>query len=363
MKNILVTGGAGYIGSHMCLRLLEKGYNVFVIDSLGNGSLEALERIKVYYKKLNKKNKLHFFKVNLKIYLEIFKAFEILDSKGINIDAVLHFAGHKSVFKSIENPIEYWDNNVAGTLNLLRILDNYNCKAFIFSSSATVYGIHQKSPISEDSDTKPLNPYGETKLAVEKILKSFFISSSSKTSIASLRYFNPIGAHESSIIGEDPKGVPDNLFPYICKVANGELENLNVFGSDWPTEDGTCIRDFIHIMDLVDGHIKTLEYLSSNKPCSITLNLGTGKGTSVLDLIKSFEKVNKIKLSYSFEKRRNGDVPVIYADPLLAEELIGWKAKKSINDMCLDGWNWNKMNPKGYKLDLDSSSRYFNRNY
>ena len=351
MENILVTGGAGYIGSHTCLRLLEKGYNVFVIDSLDNGSLEALERIKAYNKKLNNHSKLHFFKVNLKIYLEILKAFEMIASKGIHIDAVLHFAGHKSVFKSIKNPIEYWDNNVVGTLNLLRVLKKYTCKAFIFSSSATVYGINHKSPISENSDTKPLNPYGDTKLAVEQLLKSFFISSTSKTSVASLRYFNPIGAHESSIIGEDPKGVPDNLFPYICKVAIGELVNLKVFGSDWPTEDGTCIRDFIHIMDLVDGHIKTLDYLTSHKPCSITLNLGTGKGTSVLELIKTFEKVNKIDLTYSFEKRRNGDVPVIFADPLLAEQLIGWKAKKNINDMCLDGWNWNKMNPKGYKID------------
>ncbi len=350
MKNILVTGGAGYIGSHTCLSLLEKGYDVFVIDSLVNGSIESLERIKSFIKKKSKiKSNLHFFKVDLRNFSQTLQTFEKLASEGIKIEAVIHFAGYKSVFESIENPIEYWENNVGATLNLLRVLANYKCKAFIFSSSATVYGLNMKSPISEDSNTLPINPYGETKIAVEKILKSFFKSAKSTTSIACLRYFNPIGAHESSVIGEDPKGVPDNLFPYICKVANKELGLLKVFGSDWPTKDGTCIRDFIHIMDLADGHIKTLEYLTYNKPCCITLNLGTGKGTSVLDLIKTFEKVNKIDLNYSFVNRRDGDTPIMYANPLLAKKLLGWKAKKDINDMCLDGWNWFKNNPNGYR--------------
>lgn len=350
MVNVLVTGGAGYIGSHACLALLKQGYDVFVLDSLINGYYEALNRVEqAHLERSNLGNKLKFIKVDLRNLDSLQKQFNEFKNKGIYFEAVIHFAGLKSSNESLKKTIDYWQFNVGGTLNLLSSLDLTRCKAFIFSSSATVYGLNGESPISENCILSPINPYGETKLTVENILKSIFKSKKYQTNFGNLRYFNPIGAHESSIIGENPKGVPNNLFPYVCNVAIGKYENLRIFGKDWPTRDGTCIRDYIHVMDLVEGHIATLNHLLNNKSCFLTLNLGTGKGTTVLELVRVFEEVNKIKIDFSFCDRRDGDISSIYADIKLVKKTIGWSAKRDIFDMCKDGWNWQKNNPFGYK--------------
>ena len=349
MINILVTGGAGFIGSHTCLSLLQNGYEVFVIDSLINGYRKSLVRVDEIYKS-NKKsnNNLHFICADLRDLKSLSRIFKKFKSQGIHFQGVIHFAGLKSVEDSINNPTQYWENNVFGTLNLLKVLDFNKCKSFIFSSSATVYGLNHDSPISEDCYANPINPYGDTKLAVEKILRSVYESKNRSINIANLRYFNPIGAHDSFLIGEHPKGIPNNLFPFICQVASKKREGLNIFGNDYPTRDGTCIRDYIHVMDLSEGHIRTMNYLLENDSCFFTINLGTGKGTSVLELKNIFEEVNKVSINYSFLERRNGDVACMFADVSKARELIGWHAEKDVYDMCKDGWNWQLNNPNGY---------------
>ena len=266
------------------------------------------------------------------------------------ITSVIHFAGLKSVKESNLKPLEYWDVNVSGSINLLKIMDKYNCRNIVFSSSATIYGSNkEQNSFKEDSNINPINTYGETKASVEKILNYLHFSNPEKWNIACLRYFNPIGAHPSGLIGESPLEEPENLFPYICQVASGKRKILKIFGNDWPTKDGTCIRDFIHVMDLVDAHICALENLYKGKNKLINLNIGTGKGTSVLELISTFEEVNKIKIPFIIQGRRDGDSAYVVADNSLSQEILNWQTKRSLLDMCRDGWNWQKKNPLGYK--------------
>lgn len=325
---ILVTGGLGYIGSHTCVELLNKQEEIVVVDNLSNSKISTKDDID---KITNKKFK--FYKVDLLDKKNLEKVF--CENK---IESVIHFAGLKAVGESVENPIKYYENNVVGTLNLLNIMKKYNCKKIVFSSSATVYGIPQSVPIKEDSPLSAINPYGNTKLIIENILRDLYISDN-EFSIILLRYFNPIGAHKSGLIGENPNGIPNNIMPYIALVANGNLKCLNVFGDDYPTKDGTGVRDYIHVVDLSQGHIKALEKVREIKGVK-TYNLGTGSGYSVLDLINRFQKVNNVKVNYKVTSRRKGDVAECYADPLKAENELGWKAKKGIDEMCKDTWNF-----------------------
>jgi len=333
---ILVTGGAGYIGSHTCVELLNEDYDVIVLDNLSNSSEKALTRVK----KITGKS-LEFYKADLLNKQDIHDIF----SKH-KIDAVIHFAGLKAVGESVEIPLKYFNNNITGTLNLLETMTEFCVKNIVFSSSATVYGDPENLPINENFPLSATNPYGRTKLMIEEILQDLYVSDS-KWNIALLRYFNPVGAHESGLIGEDPKGIPNNLVPYISKVAMGILSQVNVFGCDYDTPDGTGVRDFIHVKDLALGHIKTLPKLFTN-PGVVIYNLGTGQGYSVLEMIKSFEKASNKNIAYKIVDRRPGDISACYADPLKAENELGWHAKKTLDDMCEDTWNWQKNNPDGY---------------
>lgn len=340
MGTILVTGGAGYIGSHTCVQLLNDGYSLVVVDNFSNSSFESIKRVEEITNK-----KIEFFEVDLRnkqLLREIFKEF--------NIDAVIHFAGLKAVGESCRLPLEYYDNNIYGTVALLEVMQEFNVKKLIFSSSATVYG---DSPVPYKEEMKRgtiTNPYGQTKGMIEQIL-SDLSKSSEDWSIVILRYFNPIGAHKGGRIGENPKGIPNNLMPFILKVAIGDLPELEIFGNDYETPDGTCIRDYIHVMDLADGHLFALKKLLNKdmveKGVSI-YNLGTGKGCSVLELVKKFEAVSKRKIKYSIGKRRDGDIAVCFADVSKAERELGWKAKYNIEQMCEDSWRWIKNNSKGY---------------
>ncbi|MEX2436345.1 MAG: UDP-glucose 4-epimerase GalE [Balneolaceae bacterium] len=337
MKNILVTGGTGYIGSHTTLVLLQQDYNVFVLDNLINSKFESLRRVKQITGK-----KIPFYEIDL------------LDKPALQqlftehtFDAVIHFAGLKAVGESVEKPLYYYKNNVAGTITLLEVMNEYNVKNIVFSSSATVYGDPEESPIPEDSPVYATNPYGQTKLTIEYILKDLHQSDES-WNIALLRYFNPVGAHKSGLIGEDPTGIPNNLMPFVSQVAVGKLKELRVFGDDYPTHDGTGVRDYIHVTDLAIGHLKALGKLSEN-PGVVTYNLGTGKGSSVLDVVKAFEKANSIEIPVRIVDRRPGDAAICFADPSKAEKELGWKAERDLETMCRDTWNWQKENPEGYK--------------
>ena len=348
-KTILVTGGTGFIGSHACQVLLEENYKIIVIDSNVNSSPLSLKFIKKIFEKKNLLSPdIYFYKGDIRDERLLQTIF--LQAKNSNnpIDGVIHFAGLKSVEESMKSPFKYWDNNVLGTLNLLKVMDIFNCRTIVFSSSATIYGNNSK-PLKEDFEIKPINPYGHTKASVEYLLESVFKSDESRWRIANLRYFNPIGAHKSGLIGEDPLRNLSNLFPYICLVAKGKFEILNVFGKDWPTFDGTCVRDYIHVVDLANAHVRTLDYLFDNEPKIIKINIGTGIGTSVLELIHTFQEVNKCEIPYRFCDRRIGDVPTLVADNSRALNLLKWKPYRTIKDMCLDGWNWNTLNPDGYK--------------
>lgn len=334
---VLVTGGAGYIGSHTCVELLDAGYDIIVADNFINSKPEALNRIK-------------------KITGKDFKFYEtdLLDQKAVEdifkqnkIDAVIHFAGLKAVGESVSIPLRYYHNNITGTLFLCEAMKKYNVKKLVFSSSATVYGMAEKVPVVEDFSLSATNPYGRTKLFIEEILRDLYISD--KTfNIALLRYFNPIGAHESGLIGEDPQGIPNNLMPYISQVAIGKLKQLSVYGNDYPTPDGTGVRDYIHVVDLSRGHIKALEKLNTMQGGVEAYNLGTGIGYSVLDIVKAFEKVNGIKIPYKITERRPGDVASLYSDPSKAKKELSWQAEKNLEDMCRDTWRWQSNNPKGY---------------
>ncbi len=333
---ILVTGGAGYIGSHTCVSLLEAGYEAVVLDNLSNSSEKALERVKEITGKSVK-----FYKCDILDKDSMRKIF-----KENKIDAVIHFAGLKAVGESVAVPLKYYENNISGTLCLLDVMIEANVKKMVFSSSATVYGITDKVPLTEDLPTSANSPYGQTKLMIEQILRDLSVSDH-EWSISLLRYFNPVGAHKSGKIGENPKGIPNNLMPYITQVASGKLEQLSIFGNDYPTKDGTGVRDYIHVVDLAEGHIKALAKVERDKGV-FTHNLGTGVGYSVLDLVKAFEKANNLKINYKFAPRRPGDVTICYADPSKAKKELGWEAKLSIEDMCRDSWNWQKNNPNGY---------------
>lgn len=334
---ILVTGGAGYIASHTNVELLNRGYEVVVLDNLCNSCEEAVKRVE----KLTGKS-IKFYKADLVNRAEVEKVFT-----EESIDAVIHFAGLKAVGESCREPMMYYTNNLVGTLNLLEVMKAHNVKKLVFSSSATVYGIPDTVPITEEFPLRVLNPYGRTKLMIEDMLRDIYAADSS-WDIALLRYFNPIGAHESGEIGEDPNGIPNNLVPYVAKVAVGKLDHINVFGNDYDTPDGTGVRDYIHVVDLAIGHIKAIEKLNSN-PGLVTYNLGTGTGYSVLDVIKNYEKACGHKLPYVIGPRRPGDGPVCYADPKKAYEELGWKAERGIDKMCEDSYRWQSKNPNGYR--------------
>ncbi len=336
-ETILVTGGAGYIGSHTCLRLLEEGYNLVVVDNYSNSSPESLNRVK---KLTGKEFRVYDCDVCDKASLE--KVFS--ENK---IDAVIHFAGLKAVGESCKIPLKYYENNIYGTIVLCETMQKFGVKKIVFSSSATVYG-NNEIPYVEDMKTGEVsNPYGRTKYTIEEILKDLY-TSDKEWKIMLLRYFNPIGAHESGEIGEDPNGIPNNLMPYISKVAVGKLPVLTVFGNDYPTPDGTCIRDYIHVVDLADGHIKALQKIDCLNEVGV-YNLGRGKGSSVMEIIKAFEDASGKKINYQIGGRRDGDLPEFYADVTKAKTDLGWEAKYDINKMCKDTWNWQSKNPNGYK--------------
>ena len=336
---ILVSGGAGYIGSHTCVELIEAGYEIVVADNLINSSEEAVRRVE----KITGK-KVPFVKCELCDPVEVKELFRNYP----NIDAVIHFAGLKAVGESVAKPLEYYTNNLVNTLMILNVMRDYGVKNFVFSSSATVYGDPASVPIREDFPTGgTTNPYGTTKLFIERILMDYCKAEPS-LNVALLRYFNPIGAHESGLIGEDPNDIPNNLVPYIAQVAVGKLSKLHVFGDDYPTHDGTGVRDYIHVVDLARGHIAALKKLETN--CGLFVcNLGTGKGYSVFDVLHAYEKACGKTLPYVVDPRRPGDIAVCYADPTKAKEELGWEAKYGIEDMCASSWKWQSMNPNGYK--------------
>ncbi len=325
---ILVTGGCGYIGSHTCVELLEEGYDIVVVDNFSNSKKEVVDKIKTITKKDFK-----FYEGNVCDKDLMNKIFD--EEK---IDAVIHFAGYKAVGESVKYPLLYYRNNIDSTLTLCEVMNSHNVKKLVFSSSATVYGKPKSLPIKEDFPLSTTNPYGSTKLMIEGILKDLYISDNS-WSIAILRYFNPIGAHESGLIGEDPNDIPNNLMPYIMKVATGELECLSVFGNDYDTKDGTGVRDYIHVVDLSKGHIKAIEKIKDTNGIDY-YNLGTGKGYSVLEIVDNFSKVNNVKVNYKIAPRRPGDIDACYADPSYAKEQLGWTAEKGIEEMCRDAYRF-----------------------
>lgn len=333
---ILVTGGAGYIGSHTCIELLNAGYELIILDNFLNSKPESLHRIK---------------EITGKDF--IFYEIDLLDRQDLedvfsnnHIEAVIHFAGLKAVGESVTIPLHYYHNNITGTLILCDVMSKWGVKNLVFSSSATVYGMPERVPILENFPLSAMNPYGRTKLMIEEILRDIYVADNS-WSIALLRYFNPIGAHESGRIGEDPNGIPNNLMPYITQVAVGKLKELQVFGNDYPTVDGTGVRDYIHVVDLANGHLKALEKVMSSNGVE-AYNLGTGNGYSVLEIVAAFEKASDVNVPYRIVDRRPGDVAICYADPSKAKNELDWTAQRGIEDMCLDSWRWQRNNPNGY---------------
>jgi UDP-glucose 4-epimerase len=333
---ILVTGGAGYIGSHVCIALLEAGFDVIVVDYLSNSNETSLERVRLICGRAPA-----FLRADIRDEQAMF---EILRAGGVT--GVIHLAGLKAVAESILDPMTYYENNIVGTLRLVSAMKRANVKTLVFSSSATVYGVPTCLPLDEKHPLRPTNPYGRTKLFIEQMLKDLY-ESDDDWRIAILRYFNPVGAHESGLIGEDPIGIPNNLLPFVAQVAIGKREKLVVCGNDYDTPDGTGVRDFIHVVDLASGHLSALSYLK--KPGVLVVNLGTGAGTSVLEVVRTFEAVSGRSVPYAIGKRRAGDVAVCYADPRLAEGVLGWKSVRSLTQMCADHWRWQSKNPNGYR--------------
>ena len=331
--SVLVTGGAGYIGSHTVIELLNSGRDVVIVDDFSNSNKEVLESIK----KITGKD-FKFYEIN---YLDKEKLENVF--KENDIDSVINFAGFKAVGESVKKPLEYYENNIGGAINVLEMMKKYNVKKFLFSSSATVYGNPEKVPITEDQKTGgTTNPYGTTKLYIEQILKDLYVADDS-FDICILRYFNPIGAHESGLIGEEPNGVPNNLMPYVVRVACGQLEELSIFGNDYDTPDGTGVRDYIHVVDLAKGHIAALNKLDREPHGLFIYNLGTGHGYSVLDIVKNFEEATGKTVKYKIAPRREGDIATCYSDPTKAKEELGWEAKYDIKDMCRDSWHYIEM--------------------
>ena len=337
---ILITGGAGYIATHTLIELKKANFDFVVYDNLSNSSKEALKRVK----KITGA-KVKFVKGDIRDKKALRKVF-----KKYEIDSVIHFAGLKAVGDSVSKPLKYYDNNVVGTIKLLEVMREFDCKKIVFSSSATVYGNPKSCPIDESFDVgATTNPYGTSKYMIERILEDLYISDNS-FKIAILRYFNPVGAHESGLIGENPNGIPNNLMPYISQVAVGKLKELSVFGSDYETKDGTGVRDYIHVVDLANAHVKAIEYLGNETSASsiLKVNIGTGTGYSVLDMIKAFEKASGQKIPYKLVPRRAGDIATCYSNPQKAKEILKWEAKHNLEDMCKSSWNWQSKNSKGY---------------
>ncbi|MBR5540604.1 MAG: UDP-glucose 4-epimerase GalE [Clostridia bacterium] len=336
--SILITGGCGYIGSHTCIELLESGHDIVVLDNFYNSDIEALNRVKELTGK-----EFPFYECDIR------------DAEGLRrifsthkIDVVIHFAGLKAVGESVQKPLEYFDNNVNGTLVLCSVMREFGCKRMVFSSSATVYGMNNPSPLNETMEVGAVtNPYGRTKFMIECILQDLCVSDPD-WSVVLLRYFNPIGAHKSGRIGEDPSGIPNNLMPYVTQVAVGKREKLSVFGNDYDTPDGTGVRDYIHVVDLARGHVCAVNYALKTTGVE-AINLGTGTGYSVLDLVNTFQKVNNVPVPYAIVERRPGDIGTCYSNPAKAKELLGWEAEFGLEDMCRDAWRWQSQNPKGYK--------------
>lgn len=338
-QTVLVTGGAGYIGSHTCIELLNAGYQVIVVDNLCNSSQESLKRVA----EIVGCKALPFYKLDIRDK----EALKPLFSQYA-IESVIHFAGLKAVGESVQKPMTYYDNNVSGTVALLEVMQQHAVKQLVFSSSATVYGDPHTVPIQEDFPRSATNPYGRSKLIIEDILMDL-ARAEPDWHIALLRYFNPVGAHSSGRIGEDPQGIPNNLMPYVARVAVGTYPELSVFGSDYPTVDGTGVRDYIHVVDLAKGHVAALNAFRNPKvPHLFAANLGTGRGYSVLEMIRAFEHASQQSIAYQLVERRAGDVAACFADPQLAKELLGWQAEKNLLDMCADVWRWQQQNPQGY---------------
>lgn len=337
--NVLATGGAGYIGTHTIVALQQSGHDVVVVDNLSNSSEAALNRAAEITGQQAK-----FYKVDVRDESSLDGVF-----KREKIDAVIHFAGLKAVGESVENPLKYYDVNLGSTMTLLKVMDKHGVHKLVFSSSATVYGFPERLPLSESAPRSAINPYGQTKLIIENMLFDL-MKSSDKWKLALLRYFNPVGAHPSGLIGEDPNDTPNNLMPYITQVASGKLNKLNIFGNDYDTADGTGVRDYIHVCDLAEGHLAALNKLDdlTGNGKAITVNLGTGTGYSVLDMVNSFQRVNNIQVPYEITSRRPGDAASCYADPRLANKLLGWSAYRDLDTMCRDAWNWQRNNPAGY---------------
>lgn len=335
MMKILVTGGTGYIGSHTCVELITAGYEVVVVDNLCNSSKDVLKRVESLVGE-----PIPFYKIDVRDKAGLTQVF-----KQHDFDGVVHFAGLKAVGESVEMPIEYYDTNIGGTFILVRVMRDFGCKTLVFSSSATVYGNPKTVPIKENFPLSAINPYGRSKLVIEEFLQDVFVADNA-WNIALLRYFNPIGAHKSGLIGEAPNGVPNNLIPYISQVAIGTFDKLRVFGDDYDTPDGTGVRDYIHVVDLAKGHVKALKAL--NKPQVLTVNLGTGNGYSVLDMVKAFEAASGEDVPYQIVDRRAGDIAICYADPSFAKEKLNWQAEYGLDDMCKDTWHWQSQNPTGF---------------
>ncbi len=345
---VLLTGGSGFIGSHLALLLLERGFDVVIFDSFVNSSSNVIIRIKTYLDNKDLKYKLETINGDIrdkKLLANIFIA-SIKENKPI--DTVIHLAGLKSVSESLSNPLHYWDVNVLGTINLLLTMREYECYSLVFSSSATIYGLSDSIPMVEEDKISPINPYGKTKVAIENMFYDLYNSNINLWKICSLRYFNPVGAHPSGLIGEDPIGIPNNLFPFLTQVAIGRQKLLNIYGDDWDTKDGSGIRDYIHINDLAEGHLASIDYLNSKESCLEFINLGSGKGYSVFQIIRQFELSTGCNIPFSIKSRRDGDVAISYADISKAKKLLDWTPKRSLEQICLDGWNWQIKNPHGY---------------
>ncbi|QNI84106.1 UDP-glucose 4-epimerase [Synechococcus sp. PROS-7-1] len=348
MSQLLITGGAGFIGSHTCVILLDAGHDLIVLDDFSNSSAEALVRVAELAGVELGSKRLSLQRADIRQTSALEQLFAAAQSRGCPIEAVVHFAGLKAVGESVQNPLHYWDVNVGGTVSLVKAMQEFGCRTLVFSSSATLYGYPDEVPIKEGAPIQPINPYGHTKAAVERLLNDLAASAPEQWRIACLRYFNPVGAHPSGRIGEDPLGRPNNLFPFVSQVAVGRRPEIEVFGGDWPTADGTCIRDYIHVMDLAEGHRAALSTLLQEPPQVLTLNLGSGHGASVLDVIQAFETACGRPIPHSIQQRRPGDAAITVADPAAAKERLGWSTRRNLHDICRDGWAWQSANPSGY---------------
>ena len=344
MARLLITGGAGFIGSHTCVVLLDAGHELMVLDNFANSSPVALKRVAELAGR-----PVQLVEGDVRDASLLDHLFADANASSKSIEAVIHFAGVKAVGESVADPMRYWDVNLCGSRTLLAAMDAHNCRTLVFSSSATLYGYPETVPISESAQIEPINPYGHSKAAVEQLLRDVAASAPNRWRFASLRYFNPVGAHPSGRMGEDPNGVPNNLFPFVSQVAIGRREQLQVFGGDWPTPDGSGVRDYIHVMDLAEGHLAALNCLMTEPPQLLEVNLGSGQGHSVLDVVKAFETASGCAVPYAVVARRAGDAAITVADPSLAAERLSWKTKRTLEDMCRDGWAWQSANPNGYR--------------